>query len=458
MVTLRQEKGASHFYGWIIVGATFVLLMILAGITYSTPVLFRFFEADFAIGRAEASLLFSVSQVAAFVVGAVAGGLAERFGPSRVVGGGVVLMAAGLIGAATAGSYLTLVIFYGVAVGLGSGSIYIPLLGLIQRWFYKRRGSATGIATTGVGIGTLAFPVLSAAVADAWDWRVLYLGFAGICLSLGLVAVSFLVADPREHGLMPDGDATTEPTADKAIAGMAFVEVLRDRQFYLIYLSSFGAAVLSLMAFVHLPQQMAEAGRGQMQAATIVSVIGLFSLAARLGGGAWADRIGRVAMIRVALLIMLLTSVLWAANPWGADTYFVIAALFGVTYGLSIALLPTVIADSFGNREISKVIGVVYTSFALAALVGPTVAGLVHDRTGSYGPRWTDASSCRSCRCSLPRASGSASEMSARRVIAIAVVAGVLMGAAHLASMICTDLSDCAFLGDGSLLVPTWRP
>ena len=138
----------------------------------------------------------------------------------------------------------------------------------------------------------------------------------------------------------------------------ALGEVLRDRQFYLIYFSSFGAAVLSFMAFVHLPQQLVESGRDQMQAATIVAVIGLFSLAARLGGGAWADRIGRVAMIRVALVIMLLTSVLWAANPWGTDVFYVVAALFGITYGLSIALLPTVIADSFGNKEISRIIGV----------------------------------------------------------------------------------------------------
>ena len=101
-------------------------------------------------------------------------------------------------------------------------------------------------------------------------------------------------------------EAAAELMDDHGVAGMSFAEVLRDRQFYLIYLSSFGAAVLSLMAFVHLPQQLAESGRGQMQAATNVSVIGLFSLAARLGGGAWADRIGRVAMIRVALVIMLL--------------------------------------------------------------------------------------------------------------------------------------------------------
>ena len=387
MLTAEQgRENGTFFYGWIIVGATFVLLMIMSGITYSTPVLFRFFEADFAIGRAQAAFLFSVSQVAAFLVGAVAGGLAEKYGPRVVVGGGVLAMAVGLVGAAMASSYAMLVVSYGAAVGLGSGSVYIPLLGLIQRWFYKRRGSATGLATTGVGIGTLTFPVLSAAVANAFDWRVLYFGLAGICVSIGLVAVSFLVADPKEHGLAPDGaiDEAAEPARNQAVAGLGLGEVLRDRQFYLIYLSSFGAAVLSFMAFVHLPQQLVESGRDQMQAATIVAVIGLFSLAARLGGGAWADRVGRVAMIRVALVIMLLTSVLWAANPWGADVFYVVAALFGITYGLSIALLPTVIADSFGNKEISRIIGVMYTSFALAAFVGPTVAGLLHDRYGNY--------------------------------------------------------------------------
>jgi len=387
MVTAEQarEKGG-FFYGWTIVGATFVLLMIMSGITYSTPVLFRFFEADFAIGRAQAALLFSVSQVAAFVVGAATGSLAEEYGPRVVVGGGVLAMAVGLVGAATATSYTMLVVSYGAAVGLGSGSVYIPLLGLIQRWFYKKRGSATGLATTGVGIGTLTFPVVAAAVANGYDWRVLYFCFAAICIVIGLVAVSFLVADPRLRGLTPDGlvDDAAEPAHGQAVAGLAFGEVLRDRQFYLIYFSSLGAAVLSFMAFVHLPQQLVESGRDPLQAATIVSVIGLFSLAARLGGGAWADRVGRVAMIRVALLIMLLTSVLWAANPWGADVLYVVAALFGVTYGLSIALLPTVIADSFGNKEISRIIGVIYTSFALAAFDGTTVAGLLHDSYGNY--------------------------------------------------------------------------
>jgi len=210
--------------------------------------------------------------------------------------------------------------------------------------------------------------------------------FAALCTTLGLLAASFLVADPKLKGLAPDGIAdAAHASGDQTVTGLTFGEVLRDRQFYLIYVSSFGAAVLSFMAFVHLPQQLSESGGGRLQAATIISVIGLFSLAARLGGGAWADQVGRVRMIRVALMIMQATSVLWAANPWGANALFAVAAMFGITYGLCIALLPTVIADSFGNKAISRIIGVAYTSFALASFVGPTVAGLLHDRHGNYG-------------------------------------------------------------------------
>ena len=106
MMVSEQAKSAvvemprsSLFYGWIIVGAGFVLLMISSGITYSTPVLFHLFEADFGIGRGQAAFIFSFSQVMAFVIGPIAGSLAERRGPRLVVGGGIILMAAGLLGA-----------------------------------------------------------------------------------------------------------------------------------------------------------------------------------------------------------------------------------------------------------------------------------------------------------------------------------------------------------------------
>jgi len=395
LLSMGEDGRPGIFYGWIIVWAAFVLLTISSGITYSTPVLFRFFEAEFAIGRGQAAFIFSCSQVMAFLAAPVAGSLAEKHGPRVVVGGGLVLMALGLIGAAQATSYGLLLGSYGVVVGIGTGAIYVPLLGLIQRWFYRHRGRASGLATTGVGIGTLSFPMIAGAVVGGLGWRWLYVGFAVICISIGAVAASALVASPALRGLNPDGemDPTAQPGAG-ANSGMSLREAFRDSQFYQIYFCSFGAAVISFMALVHLPQHVAEVSGERMSAATIVSVIGLASLASRFGGGSWGDRIGRVRMIRVALALMLITSLLWwenagGPNLWGVGVYYVVAALFGITYGLSIALLPTVIADSFGNKEISRIIGIIYTAFALAGLLAPTVAGLLRDRFGNYNAALT---------------------------------------------------------------------
>lgn len=384
--TVPGDERSGFFQEWTVVGAAFVLLTMSAGITYSTPVMFVFFEADFAIGRGDAAFLFSCSQVTAFVVGPIAGALAEKFGPRVVVGGGLLLSAAGLLGAALAKSYVPLIFCYGTAIGVGSGSIYVPLLGLIQRRFYLRRGLASGIATAGVSVGTLTFPILSASVADTFGWRSLYCGFAGICLLIGLLAICALIADPKKRGLRPDGalEGATPFAGETAIPGLSLKQAVRDKQFYLLYFCSFGAAILSFMAFVHLPQQVADASGQQMRAASIISVIGLSSLVARLGGGSWADYFGRIIMVRFALLLMLATCSLWALNAEGEGVFFIVAALFGIAYGLCIALLPSIIADCFGNKEISRIIGAIYTSFALAALLGPTAAGWLRDIYGNY--------------------------------------------------------------------------
>lgn len=89
-------------------------------------------------------------------------------------------------------------------------------------------------------------------------------------------------------------------------------------------------------------------------------------------------------MVRFALSLMLVTCSLWALNARTESVFFIVAALFGITYGLCIALLPSIIADSFGNKEISRIIGAIYTSFALAALLGPTTAGWLRDLYGNY--------------------------------------------------------------------------
>lgn len=186
-----RDDGAGTFDGPISVWAGLVVLMISAGITCSTLVIL--FDADFAIGIGQAAFIFSSSQVMAFVAGSFADSLAQKHGYRAVVGGGLAILGAGLLGVAVAHTYGELLVSYGMAVGLGSGAVYVPLVRLVRRWFREHRGRASRLAIAGVCIGTLAFPILAARVADAFGWRPLHVGLAALCLLMALLSV--LAAD-----------------------------------------------------------------------------------------------------------------------------------------------------------------------------------------------------------------------------------------------------------------------
>ena len=168
-------------YGSIIIASAFLVLMISSGITYSTAVVFRFIETELGIGRGQSAFVFASSQFVTFIVGPFAGALEERVGPRIVVTGGIALLCAGSLGAARRTSYPALLLWYCVAIGIGNGAIYVPSLGVIQKWFHRRRGLATGLSTTGVSVGTLVFPLATQAIATSGGWRMVYVVCRHLC-------------------------------------------------------------------------------------------------------------------------------------------------------------------------------------------------------------------------------------------------------------------------------------
>ena len=62
----------------------------------------------------------------------------------------------------------------------------------------------------------------------------------------------------------------------------------------------------------------------------------------------------------------------------------IFAVLVGTFWGGSVALAPSVMADYFGTRAVSGIIGVLYAGVGVGALIGPIIAGLVFDLWQSY--------------------------------------------------------------------------
>ena len=154
-------------YGWVVVWATFVALGVIFGVAYSFAAFFEPFTREFEAQRADVSLVFGLCGLIYFAFGAFGGMLSDRLGPRLVAGAGMLCIALGLIGASLARSMVEVTLAYGVGVGVGIALVYTPAIGTVQPWFTRRRGLAAGIASAGIGAGTLVVPLLAAAAIAA---------------------------------------------------------------------------------------------------------------------------------------------------------------------------------------------------------------------------------------------------------------------------------------------------
>ena len=161
-------------------------------------------------------------------------------------------------------------------------------------------------------------------------------------------------------------------------------EALHSRKFWWLYLGAVLAAPSMFVPFAHVSAAARDAGIDAAQAVGLVGLIGIGSLIGRFAIGALADRLGRSLTLALMQGAMGASYLLWA----GAASYpsFALFALcFGLSYGGIVSLLPALCMDYFGARAVASIIGMLYSGAALGNLLGPVLAGLVFDHTGSYG-------------------------------------------------------------------------
>jgi MFS family permease len=142
---------------------------------------------------------------------------------------------------------------------------------------------------------------------------------------------------------------------------------------------SFGVFV----PFVHLVPYARAHGLERPAAVLLIGIIGIGSTLGRFCLGGLADRMGRQAFLVGMYVGMALALAVWVGAT-GFWTLALFATLFGLFYGGWVAILPAVVADRFGTRSASGIIGVLYTSVAVGTLIGPSATGYVFDTSHSY--------------------------------------------------------------------------
>jgi MFS family permease len=382
---IRQE---GVFYGWRIVGALCVVLILGAASAYYTVSVFlEPIEATLGWTKTEISLGFTIAALTAAAMSPLVGLAISRFGARRVLVVGAVTLGVGL---ASLSQIRELWHYYILMPVLALGISSLGLLtctACVSDWFEKRRGTATGVVFAASGLGGMVMVLVASQAVELIDWRPTYALLGAILFLIVLPVILMVIRNkPEDMGLEPDGGRSSggtvaeSPTGD----GLDLGEASRTLPFWLMtflmlcYGLIFGALTQHAIALL----RSLECGEPGL----IWSLTLGISVLARLLFGALADRFSKRALISITwgLHVMGLASLI--AVPRAPALVFGFVLLYSSGQGGFSTVFPVRLGELFGTDHFSKLYGTILFFSAVGASAGVVVFGSIFDSLGSYGP------------------------------------------------------------------------
>lgn len=376
-------------YATLIVAVTFLVLLAAAGVRAAPGVLIKPLEAEFGWDRASISLAIAVSLLAFGLGAPLSGSLIDRFGPRKVMVGGLVLIVGGLVPLALMTDLWQFHLFWGIVTGIGTGAVTNVLGATIAlRWFRTHRGVVLGAFAAASSAGQLIFiPSLQAVVLDA-GWRTAVGGMAAV-LGAMLLPVLFLMRDrPADVGQAAYGATGDEAAeaADRAegLRSTPLRDAARTRDFWLLAGSFFICGYTSNgLIGTHLIPHAVEHGFTEVTAASAVALMGTMNIVGTMASGWLTDRYDNRRLLVVyygfrALSIAFLPFILEIPQLF----------LFAIVYGLDwIATVPptaNLTARIYGRGSLGTIYGWIFCSHMVGAALAAFLGGLFRDVLGDY--------------------------------------------------------------------------
>ncbi|PKN68940.1 MAG: hypothetical protein CVU54_12600 [Deltaproteobacteria bacterium HGW-Deltaproteobacteria-12] len=392
---IQKEKGL--YWGWYIVAAAFVAMGINYGARYCFALFVNPMAVDLQWSRSVISLGSTVGILAYGVGGIISGRLLDRMAPRWIITIGSLLLSAAYISMSFVQTPLQFNLLFGILSGVG-GSFFgvVVCNSYISKWFLKKRGVAIGIATMGIGMGTMILPFIVAPIIKGYGWRAGFVALGCLVLILGIsMAQLFMTrSKPADYGLRTDGEAIVPVSALEENKEPSFsapvqkVQFLKEVRFWVLVFCFSLAVLAEMLAFTHQVAYAIDNGIERVRAGVSISIIGLSSIAGRYFFGWIGDRLRDAkyaASIGFAVMALGLLVLMQIPTVYGLYCY---AALFGFGYGSIATMMPYLLADRFGSGMLGTIYGVLTFFVVAAASIGPLLGGYLYDRLGSYDVAW----------------------------------------------------------------------
>jgi sugar phosphate permease len=396
---MQSRKGI--FFGWYVVTSCFVTLFLTTGAGFYTfSVLMIPLENSFQASRTAITAVNSVTALVAGFATPLVGMLLHSWGPRKVIGFGAVITGGAFLLMSTATALWHLYLFaFLLGCGLAATTI-IPNQTLVSHWFARRRGTAMGIVMIGTALGGVVFAPLAHDLIEAFGWRSAYLVFGvvipAVIVPLAIVAVR---RSPESIGLRPDGDQhdgiqsgsdAGRGTAEDA-TGLTVAEAVRTGWFWNLFVARFFMVMGTATIAAHIVPIVVASEYGAIEGRDSALMIGsrairdflIISIVGKLMGGYMAERLSKCLVLALQFVLMVLA----AAVLFKLENSFVLY-LFVLLYGIGnggAVVYPLIVAERFGLRAFSKILGIMGIPVTLGAAIGQMGAARIFDATGSYG-------------------------------------------------------------------------
>lgn len=397
MDTIEAKDSGSFHYAWVVVGITFLTLLVTAGAMSTPGLLLVALQKDFNWSTATISTAVSLRLAVFGLMAPFAAALMLRFGLRRIMLIAVATTAVGVSLTALVNQPWQLTLLWGIVVGGGTGMTALVLGATVANsWFVHRRGLVLGLMTASSASGQLIFLPLFAKVSDEYGWRtlVVVVGCVLVCL-LPAIAI-FMRNRPSDIGLTPYGapagtrvEVPVPPAVNPVVMSFRALQgAVRSKNFWLLCFGFFicGLSTSGLIG-THLIAACGDHGIAEVTAAGMIALIGLFDLFGTVGSGWLSDKYDN----RILLCIYYVgrgLSLLFLPVALGVDLWTV--SLFAMFYGLDwFATLPPTIrltTSKFGLASGPLVFGWMFVAHQIGAAIAAYGAGITRTLEGTYAP------------------------------------------------------------------------
>jgi sugar phosphate permease len=384
------------FYGWYVLGVAMVGAFLCGGLTSSVffSVILKPLTADLGWTRSQVTGAVTLATIAAALMAPVMGVLADRYGPRVLAPLGASVVALSLL---TIGQLQSLIVFYVayiVARGF-SGSMVTGVVSqtLAANWFRRMRGRSFGLMSMSVPLGGSFAALVAQPLIEAHGWRAVFVISPPIIVACFIIpALLIYRRRPEDIGLLPDGDVREtaqagaghrSPAAEAIETSWSLSEAVKTKTLWLLIAGmTIGTLAGGTVSF-HLVAYYTDKGMSAGVGALAVSLYALFGAVASLIWGFLVERLSERLLLAAAMTaagVTLLAMVLVQTAP----PALVAAAIYGTAARGEGALVNTILANYYGRASYGRIVGFVSPFNSVALGVGPLIASLSFDATGSY--------------------------------------------------------------------------